>query len=70
LEGRAAIWIGSRPQTAAMRLDYGMANSQAHAHTLTFGRKESVEQSLGIRRMNSNTGVLDGNADRIGILGL
>jgi hypothetical protein len=54
LESRTGPGIAGRPQSAAMRLDDGSANRQAHTHTFGFGGEECVEQLTRIPWVNTD----------------
>src|SRR5690348_1975910 len=57
MECRAVVAVRAGPQPTTMSLDYGTAYGQAHSHSLGLCRKECIENSLEILRVDSYTGV-------------
>ena len=59
MEGSPTPVVRCGPYPAPMRLDYGLAHSQAHATALRLGGKESIEDVLGLARRQPKPGVAD-----------
>src|ERR1700722_8384116 len=55
----ASSTVGSGPQPAAMRLDYGTANGQSHAAALRLGREKRRKDLVSTATWQSRTGVAD-----------
>ena len=56
---RAPCGVGRRPQMATVRLDDGTADRQTHAGALRFGRKEGIEDLVGLFGRQSHASVTD-----------
>ena len=51
------------PDTAAVRLDDGLADRQAHAAALRLGGEERIKDLIGFARRQPGAGVVDRNLD-------
>src|SRR5208337_5196281 len=59
VKGRAPSGVSRCPEAATMRLHNGTADCQPHAGALRFGRKERIENLVGLFGRQSHTGVAD-----------
>src|SRR5207247_5861693 len=54
VEGGSAAGVRTGPDAAAVRLDDGFADGQAHSHASGFGGEEGVEYPADLPRIETN----------------
>src|SRR5687768_10165430 len=63
MESRAALYVARIPQPAAMRLDDGGRDGQAHAHAVGPGRVKRLEWTIHVRLVDPDPRILDREPD-------
>src|SRR4051794_30621151 len=63
-EHRAALWVGSRPDVPAMRLDDRPTDRETHPHAVRLGRHKRLKQPAGPIRRQARPGIRNTDFDQ------